>query len=101
MIKNKTWKITYLVSRGQSRQRKMVADIIAPTRRLAILNFVNEIGFFKVVSAGVRRARKMPNGTVRSATDRPVPYRQYRLTGARGVACIANGNTWAESEDKS
>lgn len=32
-----------------------------------------------------------------AAQDRPEPYKQYRLTGARGTKCIANGNSWAES----
>ena len=29
---------------------------------------------------------------------RPVPGRQYRLTGATGTPSIMQGNTWAESE---
>ena len=32
--------------------------------------------------------------------DKPQPGKVYSLTGAPGVACIANGNTWAESEYK-
>ncbi len=32
--------------------------------------------------------------------DKPEPGKIYSLTGAPGVACIANGNTWAESEYK-
>ena len=28
----------------------------------------------------------------------PIPGRQYMLTGKRGDKCIANGNTWEESE---
>ena len=28
----------------------------------------------------------------------PEPGKQYALTGAPGTPCIANGNTWAESE---
>lgn len=30
--------------------------------------------------------------------DKPEPYKQYALTGSFGVKCIANGNTWKESE---
>lgn len=32
--------------------------------------------------------------------DKPEPGKIYSLTGAPGVPCIANGNTWAESEHK-
>ena len=32
--------------------------------------------------------------------DKPIPNKIYSLTGAPGVPCIANGNTWAESEFK-
>lgn len=31
------------------------------------------------------------------AANKPLDGVQYRLTGGPGVACIANGNTWAES----
>ena len=31
-------------------------------------------------------------------TDQPLPGKTYALTGARGTRCIANGNSWAESE---
>ena len=30
--------------------------------------------------------------------DQPVPGKVYSLTGKKGDKCIANGNTWAESE---
>ena len=30
--------------------------------------------------------------------DKPIPGKVYSLTGAPGVPCIMNGNTWAESE---
>ena len=30
--------------------------------------------------------------------DKPEPFKQYALTGGPGVKCIANGNTWEESE---
>ena len=30
--------------------------------------------------------------------DKPQEGKVYALTGARGSRCIANGNTWAESE---
>ena len=32
--------------------------------------------------------------------DKPEAGKIYSLTGAPGVACIANGNTWADSEYK-
>lgn len=31
-------------------------------------------------------------------TDKPEPYKQYRLIGKPGEPSIAHGNTWAESE---
>ncbi len=33
-------------------------------------------------------------------TDKPEDGKVYSLTGAKGTACIANGNTWKESEVK-
>ena len=35
----------------------------------------------------------MPN-----TKDRPEAGKTYALTGARGTSCIANGNTWKDSE---
>ena len=32
--------------------------------------------------------------------DKPEAGKTYALTGARGSRCIANGNSWAESEVK-
>jgi len=32
--------------------------------------------------------------------DKPEEGKVYALTGAAGTACIANGNTWKESEVK-
>ena len=32
--------------------------------------------------------------------DKPEDGKVYSLTGGRGTACIANGNTWKESEVK-
>ena len=32
--------------------------------------------------------------------DKPEPGKIYSLTGAPGTNCIANGNTWADSEFK-
>ena len=32
--------------------------------------------------------------------DKPEDGKVYSLTGAKGTACIANGNTWKESEVK-
>ncbi len=31
-------------------------------------------------------------------SDKPEDGKQYRLTGKTGTKCIANGDTWAESE---
>ena len=30
--------------------------------------------------------------------DQPIPGKVYSLTGKKGDKCIANGNTWSESE---
>ena len=30
--------------------------------------------------------------------DKPIPGKIYSLTGGPGTPCIANGNTWEESE---
>ena len=32
--------------------------------------------------------------------DKPEEGKVYSLTGAKGTPCIANGNTWKESEVK-
>ena len=32
--------------------------------------------------------------------NKPEPNKQYALTGGKGVPCIANGNSWEESEVK-
>ena len=32
--------------------------------------------------------------------DKPEDGKVYSLTGAKGTACISNGNTWKESEVK-
>ena len=32
--------------------------------------------------------------------DKPEAGKTYALTGARGTKCIANGNSWSESEVK-
>ena len=32
--------------------------------------------------------------------NKPEDGKVYSLTGAKGTACIANGNTWKESEVK-
>lgn len=34
----------------------------------------------------------------RTAEDKPEAGKIYALTGAAGSRCIANGNSWAESE---
>ena len=33
-------------------------------------------------------------------TDKPEEGKVYALTGGRGTRCIANGNTWKDSEVK-
>ena len=33
-----------------------------------------------------------------SDKGKPIPGKMYFLTGGHGDKCIANGNTWAESE---
>ena len=44
----------------------------------------------------------MKKKTVKVIKDKgkPEPDKQYKLTGGPGEKCIANGNTWAESEVK-
>jgi len=37
---------------------------------------------------------------VKIAEDKPEQGKIYSLTGAKGEACVAAGNTWAESEVK-
>jgi hypothetical protein len=32
--------------------------------------------------------------------NKPEPNKEYALTGKKGDACIANGNSWKESEVK-
>ena len=32
--------------------------------------------------------------------DKPEPNKTYALTGGQGARCIANGNTWKDSEVK-
>ena len=42
-----------------------------------------------------------PDGwSAADAVDKPEGGKVYALTGSRGSRCIANGNTWAESEVK-
>ena len=38
--------------------------------------------------------------TNKKKEDKPESGKIYSLTGGHGVPCIANGNTWAESEYK-
>ena len=40
------------------------------------------------------------DGSVNEKKDKPKAGKTYALTGARGARCIANGNTWEESEVK-
>ena len=41
----------------------------------------------------------VPHNDVEEA-DKPKEGKVYALTGGRGTRCIANGNTWKESEVK-
>jgi len=41
----------------------------------------------------------VPHNDVEEA-NKPEEGKVYALTGARGTRCIANGNTWKESEVK-
>ena len=38
------------------------------------------------------------DGSVKKKKDKPEAGKTYALTGARGTSCIANGNSWKESE---
>lgn len=40
----------------------------------------------------------VPHNGVAEANDIPQADKVYKLTGGPGEKCIANGNTWAESE---
>ena len=40
------------------------------------------------------------DGSVNKKKDKPEAGKTYALTGARGTKCIANGNSWSESEVK-
>jgi len=40
------------------------------------------------------------NETYEAKEDKPEQGKIYSLTGGKGEACIAKGNTWAESEVK-
>ena len=41
----------------------------------------------------------VPHNDIEEA-NKPEPGKTYALTGGRGTRCIANGNTWKESEVK-
>ena len=50
-----------------------------------------------------KRTRTVKTGPAADAAhsiDKPEEGKVYALTGAPGSRCIANGNTWAESEVK-
>ena len=47
-----------------------------------------------------KRILKDKNANVIIVQDEPEPGKTYALTGGRGTPCIANGNTWKESEVK-
>jgi hypothetical protein len=38
------------------------------------------------------------DGSAKKKKDKPEADKVYALTGARGTSCIANGNSWKESE---
>ena len=38
------------------------------------------------------------DGSASKKKDKPEAGKTYALTGARGTSCIANGNSWKESE---
>jgi|TARA_R100000455_G_scaffold14227_1_gene6628 hypothetical protein len=38
------------------------------------------------------------DGSAKKKKDKPEAGKTYALTGARGTSCIANGNSWKESE---
>ena len=40
------------------------------------------------------------DGSANEKEDKPEAGKTYALTGARGTKCIANGNSWSESEVK-
>ena len=40
------------------------------------------------------------DGSANEKRDKPEAGKTYALTGARGTKCIANGNSWSESEVK-
>ena len=42
----------------------------------------------------------VPRNDVAEANNIPQACKVYALTGASGTKCIANGNTWKESEVK-
>jgi len=45
-----------------------------------------------------RRAMNKEKDKPAKQEDKPEEGKVYALTGAKGTACIANGNTWKESE---
>jgi hypothetical protein len=45
-----------------------------------------------------RRAMNKEKDKPTKQEDKPEDGKVYSLTGAKGTACIANGNTWKESE---
>jgi hypothetical protein len=47
-----------------------------------------------------RRAMNKEKDKPTKQEDKPEDGKVYSLTGAKGTPCIANGNTWKESEVK-
>ena len=45
-----------------------------------------------------RRAMNKEKDKPAKQEDKPEDGKVYSLTGAKGTPCIANGNTWKESE---
>ncbi len=65
----------------------------------------NNEGFFIVVDENRKAVANGSGFTTKEAAQRyienkPIFGKQYALTGGTGGKCIANGNTWAESEVK-
>jgi hypothetical protein len=50
------------------------------------------------LASNKRRAMNKEKDKPTKQEDKPEEGKVYALTGAKGTACIANGNTWKESE---
>lgn len=56
---------------------------------------------FKLTVADVYKGKKQQAKFRKYLKDKPVEGKTYALTGGPKDKCIANGNTWQESEVKS